>query len=170
MQAVMLMTGAVISGSAALAVLHAGTFVPRDLDIYVTSKNMATMLVFLLEQCYSIQIPARNSTVNDYTKTTVNLTVLTLKNDAGDQIDLIATTEPHIIHAIAQFHSTFAMNYISYYGIVCMYPGWTMCKKGLVKASTTQSMIDKYQGLGFTMEFASEELPGYEPTHVCGRH
>ena len=45
-----------------------------------------------------------------------------------------------------------------------------MHKKGLVKASTKQSMIDKYRGRGFTMEFASEELPGYKPTHVCGRH
>jgi hypothetical protein len=164
MRAVMLTTGAVISGSAALAVLHAGEFVPQDLDIYVTSKNMATVLVFLLEQRYSIQIPAHNY---DYTQSTVNVT---LKNDAGDKIDLIATTEPHVVHAIAQFHSTCVMNYISYCGIVCMYPGWTMRKKGLVKASTKQSVIDKYRGRGFTMEFASEELPGYKPTHVCGRH
>ena len=141
MQVVMLTAGAVISGSAALAVLHAGKFVPQDLDIYVTSKNMVTILVFLLEQRYSVQIPAHNSMINDYTKTTVNFT---LKNDAGDKIDLITTTEPHIVHVIAQFHSTCIINYISYYGIVCMYPGWTMCKKGLVKASTKQSMIDKY--------------------------
>jgi len=35
MQAVMLTTGAVISGSAALSVLHVGEFVPQDLVIVV---------------------------------------------------------------------------------------------------------------------------------------
>lgn len=167
MQAVMLTTGAVISGSAALAILHAGEFVPQDLDIYVTSKNMATALVFLLEQGYSVQIPAHNTTINDYMKSTVTLT---LKNEAGDKIDLITTTEPHVVHAITQFHSTCVMNYISYYGIVCMYPGWTMRKKGLTKTSTEQRTIDKYRGRGFAMVFSSEELPGYEENHMCGRH
>ena len=167
MQAVMQTTGAIISGSAALAVLHAGEFVPQDLDIYVTSKNMATVLVFLLEQGYSIQIPRHNTTINDYMKSTV---ILILKNDAGDKIDLIATTEPHVMHAITQFHSTCVMNYISYYGVVCMYPEWTMRKKGLVKASTEQQVIDKYRGRGFTMVFTSAELPGYEPNHRCGTH
>ena len=170
MQAVMVTTGAVISGSAALAVLNAGEFVPQDLDIYVTSKNTATVLVFLLEQGYSVQIPraAHNTTTDNYTKSTS--VTLTLKNEAGDKIDLIAATEPHVVHAIAQFHSTCVMNFISYYGIVCMYPGWTMRKKGLVKASTEQQVIDKYRGRGFDMVFTSEELPGYEPNHMCGRH
>jgi hypothetical protein len=170
MRAVMLMTGAVISGSAALAVLHAGDFVPQDLDIFVTSKNTATVLVFLLEQGYSIQIPptARNTTFEDYMKSTA--LILTLKNESGEKIDLIAVTEPHVVHAIKQFHSTCVMNFISYYGIVCMYPRWTMCKKGLVKASTEKQAIDKYRGRGFQMVSASEELPGYEQNHTCGSH
>ena len=85
MQAVMLATGAVISGSAALAILHAGEFVPQDLDIYVPSKNMATALVFLLEQGYSVQIPAHNTTIHAYKKPAV---ILSLKNDAGEKLTL----------------------------------------------------------------------------------
>jgi len=53
MRAIMVTTGAVISRSVALAVLQAGEFVPQDLDIYVTSTNLAVLLVFLNEQGYS---------------------------------------------------------------------------------------------------------------------
>jgi len=128
---------------------------------------MATVLVYLEEQGYSVQIPPHNSTINGYMKSAV---ILTLKNDAGDKIDLVATTEPHVAHAITQFHSTCVMNYISYYGIICMYPEWTMRKQGLVKALTEQQVIDKYRGCGFAMVFTSAELPEYEPNHMCGRH
>ena len=54
MQAVMVTTGAVISGSVALAVPQAGEFVPQDLDMYVTLTNLAVLLVFLNEQGYSL--------------------------------------------------------------------------------------------------------------------
>jgi hypothetical protein len=142
LRTVMVTTGAVISGSSALAVLKAGEFVPQDLDIYVTSDNFATVLVFFNEQEYNIQIPAPSSTKKKYPTSTV---VLTLKNGTGEKIDLIATTEPHIIHAITQFHSTCVMNYISYYGIVCLYPEWTMRNKGFVRARVVdQQAIDKY--------------------------
>jgi hypothetical protein len=45
MRAVMLATGTVILGLAALAVLQIGEFIPQDLDIYVTSKNLAVVLM-----------------------------------------------------------------------------------------------------------------------------
>jgi len=47
LQAVMLTMGAIISGSAALAVLQPGEFVLQDLDIYITSKNLAMLIIFL---------------------------------------------------------------------------------------------------------------------------
>ena len=169
LQALMITTGAVISGSAVLAVLHTGDFVPQDLDIYVTSRNFATVLVFLNEQGYVVQIPPQDATIDNYTYTKSSVK-LTLKDHNGNKIDLIATTEPQVIHAITQFHSTCVMNYISYYGIVCMYPEWTMRKKALVKASTQQQVVDKYRGRGFTMAYTPAELPGYEPNHTCGRH
>ena len=166
-RAVMVTTGAVISGSVALAVLQAGEFVPQDLDIYVTSNNLATVLVFPNEQGYGVHIPAPSSTKKKYPTSTV---VLTLKNKTGDRIDLIATTEPHVVHAITQFHSTCVMNYISYYGIICLYPEWTMHRKGFVKGATDQQAIDKYRGRRFAMVFTSAELPGYEIMHECGTH
>lgn len=168
MRAVMLTTGAVISGSVALAVLQAGEFVPQDLNIYVTSTNLAVLLIFLNEQGYTVQMPKPTTTSDGYNRSTVTLT---LKNDAGERIDLIATIEQHVIHTITQFHSTCVMNYIAYYGIVCLYPEWTMRKMGLVtNRPTDQQAIDKYRGRGFAMVYRSEDLPGYEPNHQCGRH
>jgi hypothetical protein len=46
LRAVMVATRVVISGSSASAVLKVGEFIPQDLDIYVTSHNFATVLVF----------------------------------------------------------------------------------------------------------------------------
>jgi len=169
MRAVMLATGAVISGSAALAVLQIGEFVPQDLDIYVTSKNLAVVLVFLQEQGYKVQIPMSTAdNTQNYTETSV---MLTLQNDTGEKIDLIATLEGHVIHAITRFHSTCVMNFIAYYGIVCLYPQWTMRKAALVRAGVSDyQAIYKYRGRGFNMLHRSAELPDYEPSHMCGKH
>jgi hypothetical protein len=94
-----------------------------------------------------------------------------LRNDAGEKVDLIATTEQHVIHAITQFHSTCVMNYIAYYGIVCLYPEWTMRKTALMKAGLMdEENIHKYQGCSFAMMQASSEMPGYERLHDCGTH
>jgi hypothetical protein len=134
MQAVMLTTGSVISGSAALAVSQAGEFVPQDLDIYVTLANLTVLIVFLNEQGYSIQLPPVTMTRSSYNKSTV---ALSFKNDAGEKINFIATTDQHVVHAITQFHSTCVMNYIAYYGIVCLYPEWTMRKIRFVTAGPT---------------------------------
>ena len=50
-------TGAVISGSTALAVLFGGEFVPQDLDIYVNDRGMARILIFLMNHGYQIVMP-----------------------------------------------------------------------------------------------------------------
>jgi len=167
MRAVMMTTGAVLSGSAALAVLQGGKFVPQDLDIYVTSTNFAILLVFLNEQGYNVQVPSPITTTS-YSESTV---ILTLKNEAGAKIDLTSTTERHVVHTITRFHSTCVMNYVAHYGIVCLYPEWTMKNVGLVTvASADEQAIHKYRGRGFAMMERSEELPGYERNHTCGRH
>jgi hypothetical protein len=47
LRAIMAATGAVISGSTALAVLLGGEFVPQDLDIYVNTKDSLQCSYFL---------------------------------------------------------------------------------------------------------------------------
>lgn len=167
-KAVMITTGAVILGSAALAILLGGEFVPQDLDIYITSQHMGTVLVFLEEQGYKVIIPTPNARKNEYPTSTVTLT---LKNDAGEKIDLCATTEQHVVHTIAKFHSTCVMNYVAYYGIVCLYPAWTMRRIALLRdGPIDQQAIDKYRGRGFAMRSDSSEMPDYEANHRCDTH
>ena len=164
MKAIMMTTGAVISGSAALAVLQEGKFVPQDIDIYVTSENIAAILAFLLEQGYKL---VTKTTEKRYATTVT----LSLKYNGGEKIDLIVTTESHVVHAITRFHSTCVMNYIAYYGIVCLYPHWTMRDIGFVrKGKVDQQAIYKYRGRGFAMVDTASKLPDYEANHMCGRH
>ena len=168
MKAVMITTGAVISGSVALAVLLGGEFVAQDLDIYVVAEHMGTVLVFLEEQGYKVIIPSPNAKKNGCPTSTVTLT---LKNNAGEKIDLTATTERHIVYTITKFHSTCVMNYVAYYGIVCLYPAWTMCGTALLRGEPTdQQAIEKYRGRGFAMKTDASEMPGYEPNHKCAAH
>jgi len=83
MKATMLTAGAVISGSVVLEVVQRGEFVPQDLDIYVTSVNMATVLVFLQEQGYAVGILVPGAIKNRYPKSPVTLT---LRNHDGEKI------------------------------------------------------------------------------------
>lgn len=69
--------------------------------------------------------------------------MVTLKNRTGDKIDLIATTELHVVHTITQFHSTCVINYISYYRIICLYPEWTMRNKGFIRAAAGNRQIPR---------------------------
>lgn len=113
-------TGAVISGSTVLAVLLGGDFVPQDLDIFVNDKGFAEMLVFLVNHGYQVMKPLPHYTHQK--KYPGSKTILTLKrNGEGEKIDLIGSTE-HVLTAITHFHSTAVMNYISFYGIVSLYP------------------------------------------------
>lgn len=51
---IMKATGAVISGSAVIAILLGGGFVPQDLDFYVDRKGFGAMLEFFMHQEYRI--------------------------------------------------------------------------------------------------------------------
>lgn len=172
LRAAMVATGAVISGSTALAVLLKGEFVPQDLDIYVNAKGFAAMLAFLTNHGYQVVMPQLHY-AHDLKKKYPNLkNVLTLKRDGkGEKIDLIIATEAHVLTTITQFHSTSVMNYIAFYGIVCLYPEWTLRRKGLVtRANVPNEVLDKYRGRGFKIAYTLAELAKYDTNHSCGEH
>ena len=125
----MMATGAMISGSMALAVLFGGEFVPQDLDIYVNNRGMARILIFLTNHGYQIvTLQPGHALEKKYPASKI---ILTLKRDNGEKIDVIGTTN-RVLTTITDFHSTVVMNYISSYSIVSLYPEWTMRKNGLV--------------------------------------
>ena len=173
LRAIMVATGAVISGSTALAVLLRGEFVPQDLDIYVNAKGFTAVLAFLMNHGYHVVIsqPHYAAHKKNYPNSEY---VLTLKRDGeleGVKIDLIGTTEAHVLATITQFHSTSVMNYIAFYGIVCLYPEWTMQRNGLVtRRNVSYKILDKYRGRGFKIAYTSAELAKYDIDHDCGEH
>jgi hypothetical protein len=174
LRAIMVATGAVISGSTALAVLLRGEFVPQDLDIYVNAKGFTAMLVFLTNHGYQVVKPLPHYAAHKKTYLdSKNITILTLKRngEGGKKIDLIGTTEAHVLTTITQFHLTSVMNYIAYYGIVCLYPEWTMRRNGLVtRRNVSYKILDKYRGRGFKIAYTSAELEKYDINHNCGEH
>lgn len=171
LRAIMTATGAVISGSTALAVLLGGEFVPQDLDIYVNAKGFIAMLGFLTDHGYQVVMPQPHYA---HRKDYHSKNILTLKRDGEEQkIDLIRT-EVHILTAITRFHSTVVMNYIAFYGIVCLYPEWTMRRSGLVTVTGRNTMayeiLDKYQRRGFKMAYTLAELAkdiNHDCQHIC---
>jgi hypothetical protein len=168
LRTIMVATGAVISGSTALAVLLRGEFVPQDLDIYVNEKGLAGILTFLTNHRYQIVTPRpRYAFEKKYPGSKI---ILTLKRDDGEKIDVIGTTD-HVLATITQFHSTVVMNYISSHGIVSLYPEWTMRKNGLVtKRNMPWRIIDKYRARGFKIAYTTAELAKYNANHDCGEH
>jgi hypothetical protein len=170
LRAIMAATGAVISGSTALAVLLGGEFVPHDLDIYVNTKGFTAMLLFLVNHGYQVVIPRPHYAHKKKYADSKN--ILTLKrNGEREKIDLVGTTEAHVLTTITRFHSTSVMNYIAFYGIVCLYPEWTMRRNGLVtRTNVPYEILDKYRGRGFKIAHTSAELEKYDINHSCGKH
>ena len=144
LRAIMAATGAAISGSTALAVLLGGEFVPQDLDIYVNTKGFTAMLAFLKNHGYQVAIQRPHYAHRKRYADSKN--ILTLERDGeGQKIDLIETTEVHVLTTITRFHSTMVMNYITSYGIVCLYPEWTMQRNGLVtRKNVSYEVLNKY--------------------------
>jgi len=122
-------TGAIISGSAALALLHPESFFPNDLDFYVSRGGYASLLSFV--QDYGYVVEADDAAHIAYERDT--LLVLKLVHlESGREINIVTVLEGHAVNGITQFHSTLVMNYIGWYGIVSLYPDWTLAKKGLI--------------------------------------
>ena len=170
LRAILASTGAVISGSTALAVLLGGEFIPQDLDIYVNAEKFNAMLAFLINHGYQVVTPRPGYEHKKRYADAKN--ILTLQHDGeGEKIDLIGTTDAHVLTTITRFHSTSVMNYIAFYGIVCLYPEWTMRKKGLVtRTNVSYKILDKYRGRGFKIAQTSAELEEYNINHKCGEH
>ena len=164
----MMATGAVISGSTALAVLFGGEFVPQDLDIYVNNRGMARILIFLMNNGYQIVMPRPGHALEK--KYPASKIILTLKRDDGEKIDVIGMTD-RVLATIMDFHSTVVMNYISSYGIVSLYPEWMMQKNGLVNTRNIPwKILAKYRARGFNVAYTMTELAKYDAHHICGEH
>jgi len=159
----MAMTGAIISGSAALSILHPGSFSPDDLDFYISPGSYASVLSFMQDHSYTVKADAANCLV--YKRDT--LLVLKLVHlEFGQEINIVTVLKGHVIRGITQFRSTLVMNYIGWYGIVS-YPEWMFAKKGLILRETenTAQCFEKYKQRGFDIMASNTLLADEEVDH-----
>jgi len=162
----LLCSGAVISGSAALALLFPTAFEPQDLDIYVASYGAARVISYLEEQGYKID-PIYSTGAGKYDNGAVVFRLFHLRSSVD--INVVIYHEKHFVDHIIRFHSTIVMNYVSWYGLVCLYPQWTLRKKGLINVDNliSRSCFTKYANRGFALSHDNRQLADSLTTHFC---
>ena len=159
-------TGAVISGSAALLLLHDVEFTPCDLDFYVAARGFASVLSFVQKFGYEIDSPDIASGQYD----SLQLIVIKLVHRVSKKsINVVTNLKGHVVGMITQFHSTLVMNYIAFYGVVSLYPYWTLRREGLMIQDTwsTRACFAKYKNRGFRITKYMSELAKSLPEHDC---
>jgi hypothetical protein len=164
LRAEMTSTGAIISGSAALSLIHPRCFCPNDLDFYVLPRGYASLLAFVQLSGYAVNAKRDLCRERD-TAVAINL----VHPDSEQEINIVAVLEEHVVHAVAKFHSTLVMNYVAWYGLVSLYPDWTFAKRGLIVKETPETIpaLEKYRGRGFVMAASNTSLINDDLDHWC---
>ncbi|KAG2022488.1 hypothetical protein CC2G_000230 [Coprinopsis cinerea AmutBmut pab1-1] len=97
-------------------------------------------------------------------------------HEESDQvINVIVTEDPSALRSILEFHSTFVMNVITYFGVVSLYKGMTrkrigwMNIRGRVLKERDEEWLEKYRLRGYTA-YRDSRLGGEHGRHRCGRH
>jgi len=159
-------TGAVLSGSAALALLHPDDFVPNDLDFYVVAHGFAGVLVFIQNHGYKI----RENLFSDGYGGNPSLIIVKLVHPSSQKtINVMTGLQDHVVCMIASSHSTLVMNYVAWYGLVSLYPEWTLNRAGLIVNDTPSTTLcfEKYKDRGFTLLHDVIDLAHFTPHHIC---
>jgi len=165
-------TRAILSGSAVLAMLHPDLFQPNDLDFYIPPHGFPSFLLFVEDHGY--RIDGNLSSDGHYDQQRLRLVVTKLVHQVSHKtINVITTTYHwHVIYCVVSFHSTLVMNYVAWYGIVSLYPEWTMNKAGLIIRDTpiTGLCFKKYSDRGFLLRQDVNDLAHLTTDHICRKH
>ena len=136
------------------------------MDFYVSRGGYASLLSFV--QDYGYVVEADDAAHIAYERDT--LLVLKLVHlESGREINIVTVLEGHAVNGITQFHSTLVMNYIGWYGIVSLYPDWTLAKKGLIVRDTERTLLcfEKYRQRGFEIAASNTGLGEDGVDHWC---
>lgn len=165
---VMMSTKAVISGSAALAVLHPNRFAPQSLEFFVPSIGLAKIIRLFLRVGYTIDTP--QDRLPQYMRPGDLVITFSLPRSSL-YLQVVVVTTGHVLSAITQSESTLTMNYIAHYGVVSLYPQWTMALAGLILPFSypSSTAIEKYSSHGCLMTSHPSQLPHFDPSHICGQ-
>jgi len=159
-------TGAVVSGSAALALIHPQQFLPNDIDFYVLPFAFAGVLRYVEDHGYKIK-PFDRSLCNYYHQ---NIVVIKLVHPVSHKsVNVTTGLDNHVVKLITRFHSTLVMNYLSWFGLVDLYPEWTMEKRGLIVTDNPASRgcHAKYVERGYTLYRDVFQLTEPLEEHIC---
>lgn len=148
----MAQSGAIISGSAALAVLQPQREEPYDIDFYVPPKGLAQLLKFVLAHGY--ELTPREGYYS------AQIVLKLIHPVSASCVDIVVPAK-NVVLEVINFHSTVVMNYIAHYGIVSLYPSWTLSRVGAVvrDGGKEGGYIQKYRDRGFTMVNDPSVLP-----------
>ena len=123
---------AVISGSGALYLLQplfTASWMPNNLDIYVSSDNLQFLLSALSIEGYW-DTHAFAPQVRSYKHSHVLMTITLAR--AQQTIDVVVTATYSTICPIFLCHSTLLMNFITHDALYCAYPRLTLCGLSLI--------------------------------------
>ena len=163
----MVNTGTVISGSFALAILHPQQFDPNDIDFYVLPLGFGAVLKYVAQHGYIID-PYEHGT-SKYVRQHI-VVVRLIHPISQKSINVITGFKDHVVEIITQFHSTLVMNYLAWFGLVVLYPEWTLNKAGLIVTDTltSEQCFTKYIGRGYTLHRDVHTLTHPLEVHRCG--
>ncbi|KAH6902206.1 hypothetical protein BKA70DRAFT_1113306 [Coprinopsis sp. MPI-PUGE-AT-0042] len=170
--------GAYISGSSVLALRFPRTrFNPGDLDIYVPASMWLFLRFFLLSHrnlqlVEDLQDIGKKPYNRYYPLPQIEAIWYIRNRESGKIINVIVTSSECALPAIISFHSTIAMNFIAYFGMVVLYGEPTSQKVGWQNvvgplSKRDQKWAEKYMRRGFTI-FPDSNLPILLGRHTCG--
>ena len=58
---------------------------------------------------------------------------------SASHVDIVVPAK-NVVEEVTKFHSTVVMNYITYYGVVSLYPSWTMSGVGMIVKKEMRSV------------------------------
>lgn len=174
-------TNTVISGSWALLAIFPDSFTANDLDLYTTgSPNIEKneLLSFLsshgycvvtsMDSDYFMSTPFAN---NNSTAIQCIYKLARLTTEQHPTINVIVSKTASELQPIFEFHSTIVMNFIAWYGLVCLYPSLTLCGRGLINHCPIPDRIipclQKYFNRGFDLRIDVDTWEDTSP-HFCG--
>lgn len=165
---------AIISGSAALWLLHPDSFIPGDLDIYVGGGASAPLIRDIIElssQSYyldeSVKTEPCDYSLCDGIDTVHWLRHKTEPEDRHVNVIVVVGDDPLV--AVFNFDGTHVMNFITSTGFGSAYPSLTMDKRSLLNCPPTRlfSRVGwkaKYQARGFTF---TQNYLSFDVPHTC---
>lgn len=173
------MTNSLISGSGALWCLHPGSFVPGDLNIYVPENRSTLFEEFVVGISGYEKLQPGNTTKDlkalypspsEFGTNDIK-TVMWFKK-VDKIMNIVVVAGKNALLPIFHFHATFAMNFISCYGLFSTYPKLTMARWGILNLPyqqmpvKVQGWVEKYERRSMECGLTLQAWQEFD-NHVC---